>query len=312
MDVCRKQNGFVLMLFIVVVFIVAALWIATQHQRIISLFKTDSYVSDEYELRLVKQRLLNFATLTTELYSTNASGNFKDSGDMPAPGYLPCPDLDGDGSLSTSGEESCGNYEFDPTDVNKVLVPRPNRSALGACNGVDYCVGYVPERLNNRNFYFAPAGKYYYFFDMRYAYLNTSLDTSKWDDIYTPLSPVTPNGGSALNLDPDVGDFKGLVLDGKSGYIAVIIDAGDDGLNAENSDQDVVFESENTSIFNSDNSDKVIGITFDEWLLYVGNKICTQYDNFSHVSESRLHWFNGYSITNKKGSGWRQWGQLCP
>lgn len=317
-----KQHGFSVLLVIVVVSIIGLLWVSTQHQSIISMFKTKQIESDEYELNQVKNRLLEFAVLHSELYmkakdETLADGSlvdgvledelFKDSSDIPSPGYLPCPDFDGDGVSDTP----CGNPYDSGNPQTTGFVPAPDDSYSGSaiCDGdsVTPCVGYVPSRIENRKFYFARKKKFYYFFDERYSFNNTDYYNYAvppgYRDRFAPLSPET--------LDPEKVEYQGLVLNDNPRYIAIIIDGGTDGLNQENSNGDNIFESNINTIYNQDTADKVVGITYDEWIWYVGQKICTDSAGLQEVDENRPHWFNLHMSSNTLGSDWRDWGKSC-
>lgn len=301
-----KQRGFSVLLVVLVVSIISLLWVSTQHQNIISMFKTKQIESDEYELKQVKNRLLTFAVLHSELYMKKADGAFKDSADIPSPGYLPCPDFDGDGAT----DNPCGNPYVAANPQTTGFVPASNDlySDSAICDGdpATPCVGYVPSRIENRKFYFAKKASFYYFFDQRYSFNNTEnyATGNGYNDRFVPLSPET--------IDPTTGGYEGLVLNGNSGYIAIIIDAGmDNVLNPENSDGDNEFESNIKTIYNQETADQVVGITYDEWVWYVGQKICTDYDGLKEVDKNRPHWFNPYTTSNTLGSNWRVWGGSC-
>ena len=319
----KKQAGFVLLLFIVVVVIIATLWISTKHQKIISIFKTHAVESDFSDLKLVKERLLQFAMLQPEIYLTSTTGVIQTSAQLPAPGYFPCADLDGDGVLSGS-ETSC---------TNPLLSINPNTTGFIPDSGV---YGFVPESISTRNTYFAEAGRYYYFLDERFSaqnpgYVNDGLLR------YAPLNPINLEGDPAIAANSTDSFDPVLTLNGVGGYIVLIVDAGDDGLDAANADGDRFFVSGTNDLQEDSGADKIVGITYSDWFALVGARVCHErtryqgltYDNddtdpFDEISDlndigtSVMHWYNDYVYTtayaagnNTGGSSWRSLEVTC-
>ncbi|MDG6779112.1 type II secretion system protein [Thiomicrorhabdus sp. zzn3] len=316
MPIRKNQNGFVLLLVIIVVAIIAFLWLSTQQGSLLSAFKNEQLDQDMSELEEVKRHLLEFAVLQPEVFLTDTTGVMQSNEQVPSPGYFPCPDLDGNGE-TTGGESSCGN-PFNPAAwVDGVtatgFVPSP---AVG--------VGYVPGYISTRNIYFGPSGRYFYFLDERFStqnpnYVNGTLLR------YAPLNHDQFVGDPATatnSLDP----FDPLLtLNGVSGYIALIIDAGADGLDAENANGDNIFVSGTNDLSESEYADKIIGISFEEWVSLVARRVCAETGRYSGADVSgdytdivtTKHWFNQYdgdSLSadyNPGGGDWRNWGR-CP
>lgn len=309
----KNQKGFVLLLVIVVVAIIAFLWLSTQHGSLISAFKNEQIDQDITELEDVKQRLLEFAVLQPEIFLTDTAGAMQDNTQVPSPGYLPCPDLDGNGE-TTGAESSCGN-PFVAGTPGTGYVPNPTSSVgLGTCDGSQICTGYVPSYISTRDIYFGPAGRYFYFLDERFStqnpnYVNGGL---------LRYAPLNSDEFSVDDTDPD--NDPSLRLNGIPGYIALIIDPGYDGLDAENKDGDNDFVSGTDDLSQSENADKIVGITFDEWVSLVARRVCAEVGRYTGTDTTGdytnivtpEHWFNDYSAaTNPGGGDWRNWGR-CP
>lgn len=315
MNQVKTQKGFIFILVVVVVSIVTALWLSTKHQSFIGYFKSQSVDSDLEELNLVKERLLQFAVLQPEIFLTDSGGVASDEDKIPSPGYFPCPDEDGDGTLSTA-ETSCFN-EFDAAyPIVTGFVPDPDSaSGLGTCNGSSVCTGYVPKEISTRNFYFGEAGRYFYFLDERFVSQNPNYNTSSGEKRFAPLHPDV--------LNPDAGVLSPvLVLNGKPNYVVIIIDPGRDGLlDSENGDgdPDFAYNPSVLSVRESDNIDKVVGISYSEWLAWIARRVCAESgrylgsdDDYEAISTVK-HWVKNYDVTiNPRGSNWEDWVSQCP
>lgn len=304
----HPQGGFGLLLLIVVLVVIAGLWVATQQEKAVSIFKTQAVESDYQDLKQVKARLLEFAMLQPEIYLTNTSSQIQSANQIPSPGYFPCPDLDGDGTLS-SAESSCTNPFLSTNTEFTGFVPDFSSASP---------LGFVPQAITTRNTYFAPAGRYYYFLDERFSnqnpnYVNDNLKR------YAPLNPVRLEG-AVLSASDKLDSFTPvLTLNGQAGYIALIIDAGTDGLDAANADGDRHFVSGSSSLFNDDNADKIVGVTYTEWFALVGSRICYEQARFKvgldgaqPIDEDLRHWYNNYNLTSNPGGGsWRSLEVTC-
>ena len=318
------EKGYMLLLTAFVLLIIVSLWISTQNNYLISVFKDEQLQENMQELEAVKAKLLQFAVLQPEIYQTDTTGSMQDETQIPAPGYFPCPDLDGDGSLNNA-ESSCGNPfnpGLDPSivsddDTSTGYVPNPSRvEGLGTCDGSSTCVGFVPSSISTRNFYFGEAGKFYYFLDERFSTQNPNYV----NDNLKRFAPLTPTEFDPQ--DTDISNDPVLTLDGEAGYIAIIIDAGSDGLDSSNKDGDYHFSSSGNSLQNADAIDKAVGITYNEWLSLMAHRVCAEkyrieglISGFSDINDpsSIRHWYNDYdSSSNPGGGNWRTWGQVCP
>ena len=63
-------------------------------------------------------------------------------------------------------------------------------------------------------------------------------------------------------------------IDGQSGYLLVLIDAGEDGLSVANQQQEWAFYNESSLSLSAENADRVIGIHIDEWLHWMTQRVC--------------------------------------
>jgi len=325
----QNQRGFVLLLVIVVMAIIASLWISQKHKSLISIFQTHEINADFADVVLVKNRLLEYAALHPEIYTTNDSGVYQGSSQIPAPGYLPCPDLDGDGQL-TGSETSCYN-PYTPGGT----IPDQDNTGFVPDSGV---FGYVPEYINTHHIYFAEPGRYFYFVDERFVAQNSGPDCIN-DDLKrcAPMNPLQFTGDISLatdNLDP----FEPvLTLNGVRGYIALIIDSGDgvldtpNGLDTSDGLVDRHFVSGTADLSDDPSADKIVGITYEEWNNAINRRLCVErfrYEGldyadgttnvFSEISSTLKHWYNDYVYTaysdpnnNAGGANWRSTDLKC-
>ena len=330
------QQGFIILLVIVVISIIAALWLSTKHYSLISIFKTNDIQADSYELELVKKRLLEYAVLHPEIYSTDDSGTYQSSAQIPAPGYFPCPDLDGDGDVE-GAETSCSN-PFTPGGT----IPDEDNTGFVPSGGV---LGFVPESISTHRVHFAEAGRYYYFLDERFSTQNSAADYIN-DSLqkYAPMNPTQFVGDVSAATD-NLDSFEPvLTINGRGGYRALIIDAGDDGLDTANNIDaadglvDRHFVSRAADLSTDPNADKIVGITMQDLDNAINRRLCVErfrYEGleyadadgdgspdevnpFTAIAADLKHWYNDYVYTvlndpdnNAGGANWRSTDLKC-
>lgn len=334
----QRQKGFVLLLVIVVIAIIASLWISVKHQSLISIFKTHDINADFSDIELVKDRLLEYAALHPEIYTTDGDDDvdYRTASQIPAPGYFPCPDLNGDGQL-LGAETGCFN-PFNPGGS----VPDEDNTGFVPDSGV---LGFVPSYINTHHIHFAEPGRYYYFVDERFVAQNTGPDYIN-DDLkrYAPMNPLNFVGDISAAVD-NLSAFEPLLtLNGKSGYIALVIDAGNDGLDvANNLDAadglvDRHFISGASVLSEDPNADKIVGITYSDWNNAINRRLCIErfrykgleyadedgdgspdeVNPFTEIADDIKHWYNEYVYTgygaagnNPGGTNWRSTSMKC-
>lgn len=298
----KSEYGFITLLMIVVISIIVTLWLSTQHQSIISIYKTKQIQTDFYELEQVKRRLLAYATMHPEYYQVGDG--------VPAPGFFPCPDLPVAGDVDGSPESSCSN----PFKPGQAVLPYEAHTGFVPDSG---SIGYVPESITSKHVYFAEKKRYFYFLDERFSYNNGAYPDSEYR--FAPMNLLQFVGEVHSGLTSSTDKFEPvLTLNGKTGYIALIIDAGDDELlDAENSVDaegyvDRHFVSYATDLSEDPNEDKIVGITFEEWSNAVNRRACierfrygaiayedaTLVNPFTAVPEGMRHWYNDFHTTN--------------
>ncbi len=329
-----QQRGFIFLLTVVVIVIIAMLWISTKHQSLISIFKTNDIEADSYELASVKNRLLEYAVLQPEIYKTNDSNVYQSSEQIPAPGYFPCPDLDGDGDIE-GAETSCSN-PFTDTTVDPI-----DKTGFVPDAGV---VGFVPSFIGTHHVHFAEAGRYYYFLDERFSAQNSAPDNDN-DSLkrYAPMNP-TQFVGDVTPVPADGEPFEPvLTINGRRGYIALIIDPGADrSLDPNNADADRFFVSRTSDLSDDPNTDKIVGITLEELNNAINRRLCVErfrYEGldyadkdgdglpdeinpFTGIASDLRHWYNDYfykmpndplidPANNPGGADWRKTNLKC-
>lgn len=297
---CNKNGGYSVILAVSVLAIIAALWLSTKQGDIVTYFKNKAIEQDFAELKAIKERLLEFAVLTPEMYFgadlTLLSPSI--ANDRPfGPGYFPCPD----------------NVE-DLNSADGVADWATCSTTLG-----DVLMGKLPRVAANTNdaFYFGPQDSFFYYVDRRFVIPNAS------DGIFSPLTPSTVDASTSP-----------ITLNGAGGYIALIIDPGsDNALNEVSiSGTDFTYQVDNPNNPSSDPTvDKVIGIQFStEWLPLMAKRVCIeqarylgeagtgfsktdstsfQQDNTVLDDDPNWYFFNG----GVSGESWYEWGvDRCP
>ncbi len=342
MPAVQRQKGFVFLLVIVVIAIIATLWLATKHQGLISAFKNEEIDESLMALKEVKRRLLEFSVLNPEIYLTTTTGVLQGNDKVPAVGYFPCPDLDGDGLVSGL-ESSCGNPLISGNSASG-FVPDPlSAIGLGSCTGGgSICTGYVPQEIDTRDVYFAPKKRYFYVLDERFSTQNVFYNdiSGVGPKRYAPLAPSRLEGDPA-SASSSLDSFDPILRLNEVGkYVALIIDAGDNGLDAANNDGDnafvsgrgnkylknasdeivgVTYDPDDPDIPGVEYDDQVVGITYNEWITLIAHRVCGEHDRFSGDAADfdavtvTEHWVKDYHATdNPLGSEWLSWGVACP
>ena len=175
------------MVFVLVLVMTTALALGTWGRDFATEYRHQGEADSRQALEAVRARLLQFAQFTPDIYVSDSSGSPSGTRQqhlVPPPGYLPCPDTDGDGSPQSG------------------------------CTGI--AVGCLPRWINSRHVYFSdlPAGRQlspagsctqpYYVVDADFAVKTTfgSLDPTVTPDI-------TLNGRRYVAL---------LILPGRDGH----------------------------------------------------------------------------------------------
>lgn len=308
-----NQQGISSMLLVAIIATVVFLWIGMKQTTLLSLFKNSQLEGRMASLEAAKQKLFEFAILQPEIYMTNSDSKLLPAGDVPAIGYFPCPDLDGDGRL-LNFETMCGR-QYDSHAANPEqtgFAPDPELSVGDEnCDGSKACMGYLPSLFASRFFYFGEAKRFFYVLDERLAFQNPNYNSGS-SQYFAPLSSASLIA-QAQNQSVPIG----LTINGKEQFVAVLIDAGEDGLSPENSDGDRHFEANGQGV-DYQNADLVLGVTFKEWQDLMMRRVCVERDRwlgrngFTNLSEDQSHWANDYDeLDNPYGSGLFQLIQNC-
>ncbi len=205
----RNQSGFVLGVIIVVMVLGATAFFGLYAQNWLFQNQDQTRLTALHQLNDVKQQLLKYAQLQPELYLSDLKANtrtYKESEKIPGLGYLPCPDLDGDGSV-LEAETSCGH----PRNISD--------------DTTGFVYGFLPVGFTTRNIFFgglAPK-QFFYAVDERFVNGNNAYNNGSTGR-YAPLNPVlspsqAPDAGAPL---PD-GTPPWINLNGREGYVALIV-----------------------------------------------------------------------------------------
>lgn len=323
------QSGFILMIMLVLMLLGAAAYFGNYAKNYSFFHRQTESIQTLSELNSIKQQLLTYAVFQPEIFQSELVSNTVTNipvADIPSPGYFPCPDIDGDGSL-TGGETQCGNPRVVGDDST----------------GFDY--GFLPVSFKTRNFFLKGASprQFYYVVADRFvnssgSYNNTS--THRYAPLNSTLTPAeAPDSGSPTGLPDNTPPW--LMINGAGQYVALIIAPGAPQVFPDGTVQDrtnvtdakarigdyldmrfnvsgVKVDDGNaarTRFFytgqqaNPTVNDVVVGITFDEWKKAMETRIKAQKSVLCNLSSSAQHWFNDYdAVSNPSGSQWR--GQM--
>ncbi|WP_052501513.1 hypothetical protein [Thiomicrospira microaerophila] len=165
MNTLLKQRGFSLVYFLILVGIVsgAGLMYLKPNAQTLKLNQQQKQLD---LLQQAKLNLLIYAANLPEIQITNTSSGFFPNDRVPSPGYLPCPDSNGDGAMNTP----CGQ-------------------------GVDFAAGRLPQGIHSRYVQFNPSNTpIYYVVDSRYVIQNSDYNNPPTQR-YAPLNPNSPGSG---------------------------------------------------------------------------------------------------------------------
>lgn len=306
----KKQSGFIVLMGMLMLVLGASVWFGT-----LGTLKSDEMkiVRDQQykeELRLIKQRMLNYAVLQPELFSAMT--------DEPGPGYFPCPDLNGDGvvqNVSGLNETSCGTH--DPSSVDQLVV-----------------YGMVPYKFTNRNFVLIDSDLdnrvYWYAVDARFVN-NSQVFTSSANNRFSGLNVSLP---TEVAQNVTAGNSAPIFLDGEDQIVMVLFYAGEAlaDKNQTRPSSNITDYLEQPSIVEGDavafNSiganpdtfnDYVIAITRGEWEAAVLARVSQDNNSdgvpdlcdedldgsgsFTTLDTEVNHWFNNCVAQSLAGSG---------
>lgn len=326
----RNQSGFVFGVIIVIMVLGATAFFGLYAKNWLFQNQDQTRLTALHQLNDVKQQLLKYAQFQPELYLSDLHSNtrtYKESEKIPGLGYLPCPDLDGDGSV-LEAETSCGN----PRNISD--------------DTTGFVYGFLPIGFTTRNIFFGglQPKQFYYVVDERFVNGNNAYNngsTGRYAPLNPSLSPAqAPDSGSSVLPD---GTPPWIDLNGREGYVALIIfpnavQVFPDGYaqdrtqagNAQdrigdyldrrydesgarvngNADGDRFFFSESNA--NIGVNDLVVGITLDEWRESMLGRLCSQQQRLAEVPLESAYWLNDYDAEdNPSGSGWRAWLGEC-
>lgn len=331
-SVQKKQSGFILILLVVILLVGAVAYFVGATRNLAWQLSTESKFTELNELNKIKKQLLLFAFSFSELYSTNSSGNMLDSKKVPAPGYLPCPYDVSVGNMSSE----CAGFVVDPSGTGNALAnPGFVIGFLPAkvSSRYFYFLGnYVPQS--------SLASDYIMLVDERFVYKNSHYTSVSGSSIqrYSPLNNNLINTGPAnkkpvLRLNDDGNEYVALLIRSNSTNlypaqdqatlrpIAGLTSANplsrfyghldkrfsDAALTTEvNGNQDNDFRFFSAAKGNYGVNDVIVGISYDEWINVVKDRVCSQRDSLNDSDADDGFWFDAYdSSNNRTGASWR-------
>lgn len=320
----HKQQGYIALLTLLVLILGAGTIFGIVSEDSIIERKSHLLEKEMVEIEEIKRRLIQYAVLFPEIMTTDETtpSILTAMNRLPSPGYLPCPDMDRDSEGKSDSD--CGNP----------LV------AGNATTG--FSIGFLPTAITLRHQYFSgyqpqQPQQFFYAIDEHLAYKNTNYNNvgGGGPARYAPLH-LLHDPAAVANLIFDDGERPVLTLNGDGQrYVAIIIAPGDPlsgqnrgvsgsansvavisaYLEGENADLDGDFYSSGKATSNTGN-DIVIGITAEEWMNHVSQRVCMEYKRYVNANDDGLDaagtsiedfWFNAYDATdNPTGTGFRE------
>ena len=164
------QQGYALLLFILTLFMATSVSV---YYGILPQANQLKHLQTQHHMALlnqVKTNLLLYATSTPEIYATNTNGNFYTAELIAAPGYLPCPDTNKDGTSDTP----CGGSEL-----------------------LSIVSGLLPQAIATRHFRFIDDTPLDVWFvvDSRYVIQNVNYHNATIKR-YSPINSHSPGNGN--------------------------------------------------------------------------------------------------------------------
>lgn len=319
----RPQHGYIALMMLLLLMVSATALFGFISQDSVIERKQQLTEKNYRELAEIKRRLLNYAVFFPEIMSTHPStpSEMTEIARVPSPGYLPCPDSDRD--LEGKSDNDCGNplVEGDST--------------------TGFVMGFLPTAITLRHQYFSgyqpqTPQKFYYVLDEHLAYKNA---------VYNHISGAGPRRYAPLVLTREAISNRLVFADGAEpvlrlnndnrAYVALLIMPGvvlahqkrAPLLGVANSANVIAqyLEGENANLTNQFYSagkvtgdsvnDIIIGITAEEWMQHIVQRVCAQTPSFVRANSTGLNadqtklqpfWFNDYHAEdNPTGSGFR-------
>lgn len=285
----RAEAGYALLFYIVFMVIAGSIAFGLIGKKYALNFFYLHQDAVQQKLLAIKNKLLDTALVSPETYLLT-DGDPATSSAIPGPGYFPCPDTDGDGQL-TGAETSCGN------------------TVTG------FVEGELPREIASRNLYYNPVwdGTFtvHYVVDERFV-INNKCYITRFFPINSEMKVAgtfpTPVGTSNCTgiAQGNPAPAPSLSLNGRSGYVMLLIYPGEDGaLATENLDGDSNFQS------GQGGDDVVVGITFSEWAERMRHRVCRERGHWRQIDAKIRHWYNEYNSDtsspnyNPVGQDWR-------
>lgn len=316
------QHGYIALLMILLLTLSGTALFGVLSQDLVVDRKQQLTEKTYRELAEVKRRLMLYAVFFPDIMATDETtpSIMTSITTLPSPGYLPCPDRDRD--AEGKADSDCGN-RFVAGDASSGFV-----------------IGFLPTAVTLRHQYFSgyqpqTPQKFYYVLDEHLAYKNAFYNdiSGAGPRRYAPLT-LTRNISGNLVFADGAEPILRLNGDGQA-YVALLIMPGSAyghqqraGLLGFANESTVItqyLEGENANLDNRFYSagkvsgdavnDIVIGITAEEWMQQIAQRVCAQYPSFIRANSTGLNvagdalqpfWFNDYHATeNPTGSGFR-------
>ncbi|MBE0494578.1 MAG: hypothetical protein IBX48_09590 [Thiomicrospira sp.] len=248
------QQGYALLLLVLMLFMAGSAMLYSTMGPQANKLKHQASQKQMTILEQVKTNLLLHAVSAPEIYATNSNGNFYTSDRVPSPGYLPCPDINNNGSTTTP----CGQ-------------------------GEEIVIGRLPAGLATRHFRFIDNRSspvfIWYVVDSRYVIQNPDYNNPPTKR-YAPLNSNTPGNGR-IQLDNQT-DLVALI------FISEQVPASSTDLSTT-SLKNLVNPSQNR--FTRQNT-RAVTISHQEWRAHVQGRVQNQSSTLCQLDEELAHWFN--------------------
>jgi len=211
-----KQHGYIFIVLLVILIIGSTAYFTIQFQNV----RAQLFIEQRYHkldrLNLLKSRLLQYVVLHHELYLTDKNQHLKPLHVVSSPGLFPCPVL----------KDSDHNEVINASDVTASVCSSDGFGEL--------VVGFMPSGIQKRKFHFL-----------------SSLSSPILLVVDTDF--VFDNQKTEFSTQQAVSNQASLSLNGVTGYVALIVDAGlPQNLSGSSSVNQVLYRpaSSASSVFN--------------------------------------------------------------
>jgi hypothetical protein len=259
----KQQAGYSLLLFIAIIFLFSSAAVYAKYGSSLGAMKLQHTDKQLQHLNDAKANLILHAQSVPEIYATNTNGQFYAGDRISAPGYLPCPDLNNNGSSTTP----CGQ-------------------------GQSIVIGRLPNGLASRHFRFISTDEItpfiWYAVDSRYVIQNSDYNNPPIQR-FSPLNPLSPGNGR-------------IQVDNQANLIAILFIEPNYAA-ASNTPLDLTQLTSLTDLTQNRFSKRdvlMVTLSHSEWQSAIHSRVQLESSVLCNLPSNQPHWFN--ACNNQEGN----------